>query len=133
MNKKKRILIAEDDQDTLQSILRTIISRRRTVYETRVCIDGYEALEIMRWTGIHCIVLDLHMSNLNGLQMLHEMRNDENLNSVEVIVSSAYLDESMEDQLRNLGVQHFLKKPYPMDALMKKIDDLMMDPAKKGQ
>lgn len=129
MSMKRNILLVEDEADTLQSMLNSIISKRQKYYEPLVAIDGYEALDFMINKQIDLVVLDLNMSNLNGLEVCQHKFNDPDMKDIPVIVSSAFVDESMEEQLRSLGVVHFLKKPYKMETLLQKIDELLSCPA----
>jgi CheY-like chemotaxis protein len=128
MARKRSILLVEDEQDTLQSLVNSIIKHRYHQYEPVVAVDGFEALETLFNKHIDLVILDLNMSNLNGLEVCQYKYNDRDIRSIPVIISSAFLDESMEEQLRSLGVTHFLKKPYKMEGLLDLIDELMMCP-----
>jgi len=125
MNQKKYILIVDDEQDVLQIMLKTIISRCRMKYQPLVCVDGFEALEFMIDKKIDLVVLDLNMDNFNGLQVCQRMMQDPELKSIPVIISSGHLDPSMVEQLQSLGVKYFLKKPYPMNDLVEKIEEVI--------
>lgn len=129
MNRKRNILLVEDEPDTLQSMLNSLLIKRAKNYEPFVAVDGYEALDFMINKQIDLVVLDLNMSNLNGLEVCQHKFNDPDMKDIPVIISSAFVDESMEEQLRSLGVVHFIKKPYKMDQLLQKIDELMVCPA----
>ena len=127
MKLKPTILIAEDEPDTLQYLLRGLISKRRHLYDTRVCIDGLETMEIMAQIPISCLILDLEMKNLNGLETLERMRTKGFLEQIPVIISSGYIDVSMKLQLASYGVKHILKKPYEFRDLLESIDDVLME------
>ena len=129
MNRKRHILLVEDEPDTLQAMLKTLITKRQKNYEPLVADDGYEAIDYMINKKIDLIVLDLNMSNMNGLEVCQHKFKDPDMKDIPIIVSSAFVDESMEEQLRSLGVMHFLKKPYKMEVLLQKIDELLACPA----
>ncbi|HLF17767.1 MAG TPA: response regulator [Candidatus Omnitrophota bacterium] len=129
MHRKQCILLVEDEQDTMQTMLNSLLTKRHDQYEPLVAIDGYEALDFLFNKQIDLVVLDLNMSNLNGIEVCQHKFNDKDLRHIPVIISSAFLDPSMEVQLRSLGIQHFLKKPYKMEVLLAKIDELMGCPA----
>lgn len=128
MTNKPSILIVEDDQDTMQHLLKGLLSKRRDQYDPVVCVDGWEAIEIIEQRAITILVLDLDMANLNGIETLQEMRKREWLGKIPVIISSGYIDESMKEQLASFGVHHYLKKPYPMKELIDTIDGLLAIP-----
>jgi CheY-like chemotaxis protein len=119
---KPIILIAEDDQDTMQNMLKGLLSKRRLMYDALVCVDGLEALEIIETHRVDCLILDLDMGNLNGIETLQELKTRGRLKGITVIVSSGHIDESMVMQLESLGVGYYLKKPYPLSALLEQVD-----------
>lgn len=125
MTNKPTILIAEDDQDTMRDLLKGLITKRRDQYNTLVCIDGLEAIEIIESRVIDGLILDLDMANLNGIETLQEMRKRGWLGKIPVIISSGHIDQSMKDQLASFGVHQYLKKPYPMKELIDTIDALL--------
>jgi len=129
MNHKKTILLVEDEQETLQAMLKALIKRRPELYKPLIAIDGYEALDFMINKEIDLVVLDLHMSNFNGLELCQHVAKDEDLRKIPILISSGFADDSMQEQLRMLGVEHFLRKPYKIEDLISKIDELMMCPA----
>lgn len=122
---KKNILLVEDEQDIMLFMLKGLISRRRMEYNAFVAIDGYEGLETLEHRPIDCMVLDLNMANFNGLQLLQEMHAKDMLKNVSIIISSGYIDESMELQLKTFNVDAILKKPYSINKLITTIDELM--------
>jgi len=132
MDRKKCILIAEDEQDMLQSMLKVTLSKRGNLYDTIVCTDGYEVLAYLRDRDIDVVVLDLNMFNLDGLSVCKIMAKDNRLKDIPIIVSSGHIDESMEEQLKTLGVTHILKKPYPMKDLLDKVDDIVLNNSVPG-
>jgi CheY-like chemotaxis protein len=128
MIEKRNILIVDDDQVIVQMIMRSFMSRRHEAYEPFVAMDGYEALKTLYERKIDCIILDLKMSNLNGLEVLYVLRQQEYLRNIPVVISSGFIDQSMEEELSTLGVFGILKKPYSMDQLIETVDDVILHP-----
>jgi CheY-like chemotaxis protein len=131
MNKRKRtLLIADDDPLSMRNLLKSLIAQRRDHYEARVCIDGLEAIEIMEERRVDCLILDLDMPNLNGIETLQEMKKRGLLVQIPVIVSSGHIDESMREQIASFGVTSCLQKPYVMDEIIQRIDAIMLNAAR---
>jgi CheY-like chemotaxis protein len=68
---KFSILIADDD-DVYRSALRDIFEPRG--YRTLLAANGQEAIAILEDTNVHCLLLDMHMPDLTGLETLQIVR-----------------------------------------------------------
>lgn len=78
--------------------------------------NGIEALEHYRAGRAHVMFLDLTMPEMDGYQVLEELRR-EDLNSL-VIVVSADIQPQAQERVLGLGAIAFVKKPVSMDKLM---------------
>lgn len=119
----RTVLIVDDEQEVIDVIVRRLLLDDK--YEPMVATDGYEALDLMRNKPIALVILDIHMRNLDGLAVCREVAADKRLKTIPILISSAFVNEENEATLRSLGIKHFLKKPYPMEELGRKIDDIL--------
>src|SRR6185503_12647300 len=69
------ILLVEDNVDDEARIRRLLRGQRRT-YEITSCATGAEALDVVRRDGLRfdCVLLDYHLSDMNGLEFLQQVR-----------------------------------------------------------
>lgn len=106
---KRRVLIV-DDELINREMLGTALS---SSYDLVFASDGYEALEQIRIhkDDLALIMLDLLMPQLNGIEVLKNMKNDDEIRNIPVIVMTA--DQDAELECLNLGVIDFVPKPYP--------------------
>ncbi len=65
-----------------------------------------------------CVFLDLNMPRVDGWQVLVEMKADENLRSIPIIVLSASFRQADKDRAYRLGAMHYISKPSSLDALV---------------
>ncbi len=117
-----RILIAEDDKIS-RDLMRLFIEteHRHTILEAS---DGEEALRILRDTAsgrIDLCILDVMMPKLDGLSLVEKIRQDENLKSMRVILCTALSDRSKVQRAVQLGVLHYIVKPYVRNLILEKI------------
>lgn len=107
------ILLIDDDADDR----RLFIDAIREVNEDIKCTtanDGKDALDLLKSVDNALpdfIFLDLRMPRISGKKCLVEIKKDERLKSIPVIIytTSSELEESKE--LRELGAVHFISKP----------------------
>ena len=110
-----KVLLIEDDP-TMLSLLGTLLD-----------MEGFEVAKIEKFSSvladIHAekpdvILMDVNLMDINGLEILTEIREDANLNSVSVIMSSGmdFKSESLDK-----GANDFIQKPYMPDELIDKV------------
>lgn len=105
-----RVLVVDDDADVRESIEDVL---RDTGYETYAAENGREALKILDTIQPPCLLLlDLMMPDLNGWEVLNELRAQKRLNEYPVVVMSAVKPELMPQ-----GVP-WLRKPFELDVLL---------------
>jgi two-component system, OmpR family, response regulator RpaA len=119
MEPPKTILICEDEP-ALRELVRASLDGG---YEFAEASDGYVALQLARELAPDAMILDLMLPGLGGLDVLAEIRADERLAQMPVLVITAW-SETLED-LVAAGADDFLPKPFDPDQLKVKLDRLL--------
>jgi len=85
--------------------------------------DGVEALQQLRQTDQlpDFIFLDIYMPRIDGRECLKELKKDEQLKSIPVIMYSASITKQNIDEFHKLGALSCLKKPNKVNKLPKEI------------
>lgn len=86
------------------------------------CVDGQEALEILRRRSFHLVVSDINMPRLDGLGLLRAIRSDLGLHSLAVIMLTSRAEANLVREAVTLGVNNYLVKPFTMDGLRRKVE-----------
>ncbi len=116
------ILIADDDRDFRES-LAEVFARRG--YCTRLAADGCEAVEMVRkHTGLHVVLLDVHMPRLSGLEALVQIRKVIET-TLPCILMSAQLDEAIVRQAEELRTAQVLAKPFTLRTLTGTVEQIL--------
>ncbi len=114
----KSILIVDDEQ-----IIRNVLKRKleqTTSFTVFTADDGVPALELFKSQPIDLVISDLLMSEMNGIELL---RNLKQLNPhVPVIIITGYgtLDDAIE--AIHLGAEDFIKKPFDISDVIETIE-----------
>ena len=123
-----KILLVEDNLQDIE-ITRRAFARGKVKNELVVVRDGQEALDYLYHRETYqdpsssprpgMILLDLNLPKVSGMEVLQEIKNDEALRPIPVIVLTASPRE--EDVVRsyNLGVNTYIQKPVAFDNLLK--------------
>jgi CheY-like chemotaxis protein len=115
----KRILLAEDSAEDVELTL-TALAEHKLANEVVVVGDGAEALDYLFRRGAHrdrengnpaVILLDLKLPKLDGLKVLRQVREDEALRNVPVVMLTSSREESDIVESYRLRVNAYVVKP----------------------
>jgi CheY-like chemotaxis protein len=109
------ILVIEDDLD-LRNIFEAILEHEG--FQVLKAANGQEALEILRNGSPKptLILLDLMMPVMDGYSFREVQKNDPSLKDIPVVIMSA--DGHVEEKLKRVGSQAYMKKPVGMQELL---------------
>ncbi|HEX9794360.1 MAG TPA: response regulator [Planctomycetota bacterium] len=110
------IYLVDDDAALLDSMRWLLESADMKV---RACGSAAEFLETYEKSRPGCVVLDVRMPGMGGIELQEQMRRREI--SVPVIVTSAFGDVSTTVRAMKLGALDFLEKPFSDDVLLDRI------------
>jgi CheY-like chemotaxis protein len=112
-----RILVAEDDRVNLKLILTMI---RKFGYQPSAALDGQEALAIFQREPIDCILMDLQMPGMDGIDATRQIRALENSSNMPPTFISALTANTVpKDQRRcfDAGMNDYINKPIRQEQL----------------
>lgn len=113
----RKILIADDSSANLMLLAQIL---EQSGYEVVQANNGLEALNEVSLVTPDLMILDLHMPEMDGINVLVNMKK-RNI-SIPVIVLSAVADDITYKHVFELGVHDFIKKPFDSNILLYKIE-----------
>lgn len=109
---EKRLMVIDDDTVILESI-------RRQLRDEFLRIDfeanPEAALTRLKHDTYDLVLCDIKMKPINGIEVLRRIKSD--YAELPVIIVSAFVDDQLFDQARELGCEDFLIKPVPRITL----------------
>lgn len=108
-----KILVVADEQ-TICDLLRAVLSPHG--HEVLTATDGHEALALFQQHRPSVTLLDLHMSGMDGIEVLKQIRAMNPRAAVMVLTAGG--NARLENQARQLGVTDFLKKGLSLDVVL---------------
>lgn len=111
-----RLLIAEDEVDLLRAMV-TILTHQG--YEVTTAADGLEALEKAMEGTYDCMVFDIMMPRMDGIEALKRIRQTGNLTPVIMLTAKAEVDDRVEGL--DAGADDYLTKPFAIKELLARI------------
>ncbi len=121
------LLLIEDNPGDIKLIQETL-KENRFLTELTVITDGEEALNFLKRRGEYefephpdLILLDLNLPKLNGQEILAEIKKDEELKRIPVIVLTSSTEENDIYKSYNLNANCYISKPVDLDNFIKVI------------
>jgi FixJ family two-component response regulator len=114
------VLVAIIDDD--QAILSGLSNLMRAVgNQVRLYASAEAFLADERTPSPDCVLTDIQMPGMNGLELQLELRR---LHSdVPIIVMTAYPEPEIRDRALRLGARNFLRKPFEADVVLRALTD----------
>lgn len=111
----KRMVLVVDDEEINREILGNILKQR---YLVQYASDGIEAMQIIRRdrNELSAILLDLSMPRMDGFEVLKELRTDNMLSHIPVMVLTAHSESEVKSL--EFGAYDFITKPFQMPDLI---------------
>lgn len=117
----KKILVADDDD-----LIRSIISARlKGEYQVTTANNGEEALQKARADKPDLLIVDLLMPRMHGYAVVQEIRADEKLKDIKIIVSSAKAYPVDMKTAKDLGADLYITKPFDVNELAARVGELL--------
>ncbi len=118
-----RILIVEDELNMASAIVSGLKQTNISKYTIDVAYDGLEALDLFFEYEYELIVLDLNLPSLDGMQVLKEIRIDNEKVPILILSARANVEEKVKGL--NLGANDYLAKPFDFSELHARINALL--------
>lgn len=125
-----RVIAVVDDDEAVR--LSTADLLEYIGFEAVLFASGNDLLRSDRLPYFHCILLDLRMPGLDGMEVLRALVALDHVPPVVVITGHGDIPAAVEAM--KLGAHDFMEKPYDVDALAAKLDSALSEPrAAKSQ
>jgi CheY-like chemotaxis protein len=112
--RRPTILVVEDN-DEASFMLRTVLTRKG--YRVVEAWDGKQAIEVAETEELDLILLDLQLPRLNGLGVIHRLRQNPKLETVPIVIVTGQDPEKYRTSAIAEGCDDFLIKPVDFDRL----------------
>ena len=109
-----------DDSRSMRAVIKKTISM--SGFKMDQCLEagnGREALDVLAKVWVDVIISDINMPEMNGLELLEELKKDSLLKAIPAIVISTEGSEKRIQDAYDLGARGFIKKPFLPEEIKK--------------
>lgn len=128
----KRILMIEDDVNDVELAL-TALAEYNLANEVVVVHDGEEALDFLNCRGDYkmrlpgnpaVVLLDLKLPKVDGIQVLRQIKSDESLKEIPVVVLTSSREDTDLTECYKLGANAYVVKPVDFQQFVEAVKQL---------
>ncbi len=110
------LVLVVDDSITVRRVTQRLLKREG--YRVALAADGLQALERLQEEKPAVVLSDIEMPRMDGFDLARNIRGDEKLRDLPIIMITSRIAEKHREHARELGVDHYLGKPYSEDELL---------------
>ena len=118
---KAPLVMVVDDSLTVRRVTQRLLHREG--YRVVLAKDGLDALERLADEMPSVMLCDIEMPRMDGFDLVNNVRSDPRLSKLPVIMITSRIADKHQDHARELGVNHYLGKPYDEDLLLSLVRD----------
>ncbi len=121
-NSKPKILLVEDDQ----FIVDMYQVKFKSDFEVEVAVDGKEGLQMLRDKKPDLLLLDIILPKMDGFELLEEMKKDEDLQDIPVLLLTNLGQKSNVKRGLRLGaLDYIIKAHYTPAEVVEKVKEVL--------
>jgi chemosensory pili system protein ChpA (sensor histidine kinase/response regulator) len=110
------LVLVVDDSLTVRRITQRLLEREG--YRVQLAKDGVEALERLAHEQPAVILCDIEMPRMDGFDLVSTLRADPSRAKLPVVMITSRIAQKHRDHAAQLGVEHYLGKPFAEDQLL---------------
>ena len=104
----QKILVVEDNELNLKLFCDLL---RAHAYEAEPVRDGRDAVARARDFAPDLIVMDIQMPHISGLELIEQIKGDDELRRIPIMAVTAYAAKGDEERIRDAGAEGYVSKP----------------------
>ena len=117
------ICLIADDYSTARRLIKD--SLQQIGFSCLEAENGNQALSLIQQTTLDLVIADVNMPEKNGLELLEDIRADDNMMDLPVVLTMLEPFADLISDARKLGMNDYLVKPFDVFTLSKKLDKVI--------
>lgn len=120
-NNPAKTIVLFDDDPTMRTLLETLLTMEGFIAKSYVEKKNDDFLDYLKTEMPDVLLLDVHLTYSSGVDLLAQIKQDQQLKSVRVLMSSGM---DLKDVCLKTGADGFLLKPYMPDELLALLNEI---------
>jgi len=122
---KFKIMVVDDSSPMREVIIKTVKAAGHASDVFLQASNGKEALEMLQDEWVDLLITDYNMPDMDGLMLISEMKKDDVLSSVPVLIITTEKRDELVTEFMSKGAAGYLKKPFKPEDVREKIISIL--------
>ena len=118
--KQRTNILVVDDEKSMRDSMQMLLKDKHNVYLAK---SGKEAIEVVKKQAIDLVLLDIHMPEIDGIEVLKIIKNIDA--DIEVIMVTAVIMVGKAVEAVRSGAYDYITKPFDIQALQEQVDKVI--------
>jgi len=118
-----QICLIADDYSTARRLIKN--SLEQIGFSCLEAENGNQAIAIIQQSTLDLVIADINMPEKNGLELLKDIRSDDNMRDLPVILTMLEAYDDLISDAMKLGMNDYLVKPFDVFTLSKTLDKVI--------
>lgn len=115
-------ILIVDDSTPMRAVIKKVVKASGfNVGQFFEAANGIEALKILNQEWLDLVLTDYNMPDMNGLELVEEMKKDEELKSIPVVMITTEGSRERVEEFMEKGVMDYIKKPFTPEQIKQKL------------
>jgi two-component system, chemotaxis family, chemotaxis protein CheY len=119
------VLIVDDSAAIRKILHRVLVQAELPLGKVLEARDGQDALKKLGSNSVGLILSDIHMPNMDGIEMLSRLKSSDEFRAVPVIMVTTGGSQDKVLQALELGAAGYVRKPFTPDQIKEKLEGLV--------
>jgi excisionase family DNA binding protein len=122
-NERIRVLVVDDDPQIVELFVDALAADG--AFEVATATSGYDAGVLTQQFHPDLVVLDYMLPDINGNVVCRTIRQNPDLSHIKILIISGLVNQGEVDKLLEAGADDFIKKPFNIDNVIRRIVELV--------
>ncbi len=116
-------ILAVDDSPSMRKLVSMTL--RYGMHDVVTADDGVDALEFAKKESVDLVITDLHMPNMNGIELVKELRDLDHYKYIPLLFLTTETSIEMKKEGKSVGATGWIVKPFNSEKLLETVSKVL--------
>ena len=111
-----KVIMTVDDSVSIRQMVSFTL--KQAGYEVIEAVDGQDALAKIEGSAVHMLITDLHMPNINGIELITQVRTKQEFKFIPIIMLTTESQDGRKQEGKAAGATGWIVKPFKPEQLL---------------